>query len=432
MREKILERLKITQLTPMQEATVEAARQNDVVVLSPTGSGKTLAFLLPVAERLQPEAAGVQALVLAPTRELALQIEQVLRQMALGYKVDCFYGGHALYEEKRSLASPSAVLIGTPGRLAAHLREGYLMPSALHTLVLDEFDKALELGFQEDMAFILRQLPQVSRRILTSATPMAEIPTFTGLKKPVTINYLRDETSAPDITVKKVLVEKNDKPGTLYRLLCQLGNQPTLVFCNQRDTVDEVSTYLQRKKLAHGIFHGKLEQPDRERVLLKFRNGTHHLLISTDLAARGLDIPEIENVVHYQLPDAQTFVHRNGRTARMQAQGTAYVLLHSQEQPAFLPAQLKTEPLPAHVSSPPPSFWDTVYISAGKKDKISKGDVAGWLLQKGGLEKTDLGRIEIQDNASFAAINRQKLAQALKLLQQEKLKGKKVKVERAM
>ncbi|MFC6998889.1 DEAD/DEAH box helicase [Rufibacter roseus] len=431
MQQKILDKLKITQLTEMQEATLQAAKKHDVVVLSPTGSGKTLAFLLPLAERLQPALPGIQALILAPTRELALQIEQVLQQMGLGVKVDCFYGGHAMYEEKKSLANPPAVLIGTPGRIAAHLREHQLNTSSIHTLVLDEFDKALEMGFQEDMGFIIGELPHVNRRLLTSATAMETIPDFTGLRNPETVNFLQDSSSAPEIQLKSVAVTGKEKLSPLYRLLCKIGNRPTIVFCNQRDAVEEVSSFLRSKKLAHGVFHGGLEQPDRERTLMKFRNGTYHLLLSTDLAARGLDIPEVEYVVHYQLPDAQAFIHRNGRTARMHAKGTAYLLLHEGERPAYLSTTPTPEHLPAQASPPPPSPWETLYISAGKKDKVNKVDIVGWILQKGKLEKTDLGRIELQDHAAYVAVNRQKIDKALPLLGAEKLKGKKVKVEKA-
>ncbi|QHL86480.1 DEAD/DEAH box helicase [Nibribacter ruber] len=428
---KILNSLKITALNEMQEAALAAARTQDMVLLSPTGSGKTLGFLLPLLETLQPEDKGVQALILVPTRELALQIEQVFRQMGSGFRVVCTYGGNSTNSEKRSLSTPPAVWVGTPGRVGHHLRAQNVDSSTITTLVLDEFDKSLEMGFQEEMKFILDQLPALQKRLLTSATNMAEIPAFTGLTTYATVNFLKDAATAPDITLRAVEVIKEDKVLTLFNLLCHLGNKPALVFCNQRDAVENVSDYLRRKGIAHGIFHGGLEQADRERVLLKFRNGTYPLLISTDLAARGLDIPEIENVIHFQMPDAETFLHRNGRTARMQAKGVAYVLLHPGEKPGFLPKLPPFVTLPARPTLPPPSFWDTVYLSAGKKDKVSKGDVVGLLLQKGGLEKDDLGVIEIQENAAFAAVNRKKLDKLVQLLQQEKLKGKKVKVERA-
>lgn len=431
MRQQALEKLNITELNPMQQATLEAAEKHDVVLLGPTGSGKTLGFLLPLLARLQAGVSGIQALVLVPSRELALQIEQVFRQMGTGFKVKCFYGGHATRTEKSSLAHPPALLVGTPGRIAFHLREQNITGATVHTLVLDEFDKSLEFGFEADMRFIIGQLSNVHKRLLTSATDMPEIPAFTGLQKPVTVNFLQHIASAPDLEVKAVPVTDGDKAAALFRLLCKIGNKATLVFCNQRDAVEALSAFLSRQRLAHGIFHGGLEQPDRERALLKFRNGTCQVLISTDLAARGLDIPQIEHVVHYELTNAETYLHRNGRTARMQAKGTAYLLLRPGEQPAYLPPSLPVETLPARPALPPPSPWETIYLSAGKKDKISKGDIAGFLLQKGGLQKDELGLIEVQDQASYAAVSRAKADQLLRTLQSEKLKNKKVKIELA-
>jgi superfamily II DNA/RNA helicase len=428
---KILKNLNIPQLNEVQESALKAGAQNDFVLLAPTGSGKTLGFLLPVLQRLSASEAGVQALVLVPTRELALQIEQVLRQMGTGYKVNCCYGGHSTYQEKKNLAHAPAVLIGTPGRVLYHLENENLDPSSIQTLVLDEFDKSLEMGFQEEMAAILKQLPRVERRFLTSATNLIEIPAFTGIQKPTVLDFLQEESMAPDLQLKVVQIEAGDKLNTLFKLLCAIGPKTTLVFCNQREAVEKVSEYLKEKGMASSIFHGGLEQPDRERAIMKFRNGTNYLLISTDLAARGLDIPEIEAVVHFQLPDAATFTHRNGRTARMKAQGSSYLLLHPDEKPAYLPSLPRPEKLPAKAQLPAPSLWETLYLSAGKKDKVSKGDIAGLLMQKGGLEKAEVGLIEIQDSASFAAVHRFKIKKAVELLKQEKLKGKKVKVEKA-
>ncbi|MFB9864271.1 DEAD/DEAH box helicase [Rufibacter immobilis] len=429
---RILQSLKIPHLNAMQEATLAAAQKSDVVLLSPTGSGKTLAYLLSVLPRLQPEAKGVQALVLAPSRELALQIEQVFRSMATGFKVDCLYGGHATNPEKRSLANPPALLIGTPGRIAYHLREQNFETSALKTLVLDEFDKSLEYGFKDDMGAIIWHLKGLKRRILVSATAMEEIPAFTGLRNPITVNYLQAAANAPALEVKTVEVEKGNKQQTLLGVLCAIGTAPSIVFCNQRETVEAVSDFLQSKGLPHGIFHGGMEQPDRERVLMKFRNGTYRTLVSTDLAARGLDIPEVEYVVHFQVPDEDNYTHRNGRTARMNAKGTSYLLLQPGEKPSYLAKIPPVEKLPAKPTLPPPSPWETIYISAGKKDKVNKVDIVGWMLQKGGLDKTELGKIGLQDNAAYVAVAKKKLDQAVQLLRQEKLKGKKVKIERAM
>lgn len=428
MQQQALAKLNITQLNPMQEAAIAAAEKQDLVLLAPTGSGKTLGFLLPVLNRLKPAAIGVQALILVPTRELAVQIEQVFKQMGPGLQVKCFYGGRNTNTEKNGLTNPPALLIGTPGRIAYHLREQNLDGTTIQTLVLDEFDKSLEMRFEEEMKFIIQQLPNINKRLLTSATAMRQIPLFTGLKNPAKVNFLADEISAPDLEIKGIHVTDGDKMGALFRLLCKIGNKPTLVFCNQRDAVESLSDFLNAKKLAHGIFHGGLEQPDRERALLKFRNGTHQLLISTDLAARGLDIPEIENVVHYDMATEEAFTHRNGRTARMQAKGTVYMLLEPNRKPLYLPERLPIEKLPERATLPPVSPWETIYLSAGKKDKISKGDVAGFLLQKGHLSKEELGLIFVQDYVTFAAVNRSKANKLVKALETEKLKGKKVKI----
>ncbi|WP_210489335.1 DEAD/DEAH box helicase [Rufibacter aurantiacus] len=432
MLQKILDTLKIPALNQMQEETLAAAQKSDVILLSPTGSGKTLGYLLSVLPRLKPEAQEVQALILAPSRELAMQIEGVFRSMATGLKVDSLYGGHATNPEKRSLAYPPALLIGTPGRIAYHLREGNFSTDAIQTLVLDEFDKSLEYGFQEDMAYIIGQLKKVNKRLLVSATAMDKVPSFTGLKNPVTVNFLQEADNAPDLQVKTVEVQKGNKLQALLDVLCTIGTASSIVFCNQRETVESVSDFLRSKGLPHGVFHGGLEQPDRERTLMKFRNGTYRTLVSTDLAARGLDIPEVEFVVHFQVPDQDNFTHRNGRTARMQAKGTSYLLLQPDEKPSYLPQIPPVEKLPARQALPPASPWETIYISAGKKDKVNKVDIVGWMLQKGGLDKTDLGRIELQDNAAYVAVAKKKLEKAVKLLQQEKLKGKKVKIEKAM
>ncbi len=432
MWQQALAKLNITELNEMQEATLKVAPDQDMILLAPTGSGKTLGFLLPLLVRLQPDKTGIQALVLVPSRELALQIEQVFRQMGTGFGVKCFYGGHTSRSEKSTFANPPAVVVGTPGRIASHFREQNISGQTIHTLVLDEFDKSLEFGFEAEMSFIVSELPNLQKRLLTSATAMPQIPAFVGLQNPVTVSFLQDVESVPDIEVKAVPIADNDKAGTLFRLICKLGNKPTLVFCNQRDAVEELSVFLTQKRLAYGIFHGGLEQPDRERALLKFRNGTYQLLISTDLAARGLDIPEIENVIHYELSTAETYLHRNGRTARMHAKGTVYILLNpSQDKPTYLPASLPTETLPVRPPLPPPSPWETIYISAGKKDKISKGDIVGFLLQKGGLDKSELGLIDIQEHAAFAAVSRSKVNTLLTALQNGKLKNKKVKIERA-
>ena len=430
MIDKVLKNLKIASLNEMQRVAINSASNTDTVILSPTGSGKTIAFLIPVLSRLDDAKTGIQAMILVPSRELALQIEQVFKTMGTGFKVNCFYGGHPVKTERNNLIEAPAVLIGTPGRIAYHIRHENFNPDAIHTIVLDEFDKALEFGFEEDMAFIISRLKNVGRRILTSATKMTELPSFTGLGKSAEVNFLSDSNSLPDLVIKSVVSDAADKLEALFSLICKIGNRSTMVFCNHREAVDRISVLLWNMGLDHGVFHGGMEQEDREKALLKFRNGSYRFLITTDLASRGLDIPEIEFVVHYQLPhNEEAFLHRNGRTARMHSSGTAYVILTEDEKPSFLKDKTVIEVLPEKDIVPQNTSWATLYLGAGRKDKINKIDIVGLLMKKGKLEKDELGLIEVQDYASYAVVSRKKIANLVKLLKNEKIKNKKIKIE---
>ena len=430
MIKKALENLEIAELNEMQNAAISAAKKSDVILLAPTGSGKTLGFLLPLLSVLDPNVPFVQALIMVPSRELALQIEQVFRTMGTGFKVNCCYGGHSTKIEKNNFIQPPAVLIGTPGRIAHHLRLENFATDKVHTLILDEFDKALEFGFQDDMEYIIRQLPAVNKRILTSATKMDEIPRFTGVSNPQKLDFLNSKTNTPDLKLKAVMTDAADKLEALFALICKIGNKATLVFCNHREAVERISDLLWEMGLPHDIFHGGMEQEDRERALLKFRNGSHKILVTTDLASRGLDIPEIEYVIHYQLPhNEEAFLHRNGRTARMHAKGTSYLILSPDENLPYLKQQPEIEVLPTKNIIPQPSEWATLYIAAGKKDKINKVDIVGLLLKKGQLEKDDLGLIEVLDHTSYAGVKRNRIEQVVKLVKGEKIKNKKVKIE---
>lgn len=424
----ILKKLQIEQLNPMQEATQAAIRiHKEVVLLSPTGTGKTLAFLLPLIEKLDPDRQEVQVMILVPSRELAIQIEQVTREMGTGFKVNAVYGGQSVSKDKLNLQHPPAILVGTPGRVADHLRRGTFSVAFIETLVLDEFDKSLEIGFEEDMDDIIYDLPQVKQKILTSATQGGlVIPKFVGLTSPHYLNFLSE--GKPEIQIKTILSPDKDKLETLVKALSHIGNHPGIVFCSYKDSIQRVSEFLTDKGIAHGCFHGGLEQKDRERTLIKFRNGTHQLILATDLAARGLDIPEIRFILHYHLPlKKHEFVHRNGRTARMKRDGTAFVLQWEQEPlPDFIPhaevEQLEDAPLPA------PSDWKTLFISGGRKDKISKGDIAGLFFKQGKLKKDELGVIELKQDCAFVAVRKDKIDDLLPLVDNVRLKKKKVRV----
>lgn len=433
MHSRILSHFKIDRLNAMQEAMLATVAQpKDVILISPTGSGKTLAFLLPVLNVLSPDRKGVQALIIVPTRELAQQIEQVFKQMGTAFKINCCYGGHSVQTERNNLTEPPAVLVGTPGRLAHHIRKGTLDLAATDCLILDEFDKSLEAGFQDEMGFIIKTMRKINKRILTSATHLSTIPDFVGTARYEELNFTDDEAMVnTGLTVKVVHVPGDDKLEALLLLLSKIGAQSTIVFCNHRDAVSRISEQLSKLNVVHGFYHGGLEQIDREKTLIKLRNGTFNLLVSTDLAARGLDIPEIKAIIHYQIPATEdVMVHRNGRTARMNASGTAYFLLDAEEYlPPFLEIKPEEEKLPSKINLPKGSAWKTLYISAGKKDKVNKMDVVGMLLQKGGLQKEELGRVDILDHASYAAVKSDKIMKTLQLIRDERIKNKKVKTE---
>lgn len=413
----------------MQQSSLEVNRTADsVVLLADTGSGKTLAFLLPLTQTLQKKEV-TQALIIAPSRELALQIEDVFRKMKTGFKVTCCYGGHLRETEENNLLQAPALIVGTPGRLADHIRRGNIKTDNIKTLVLDEFDKSLEEGFEDEMAFIIGSLPSLQKRILTSATEALEIPAFVGMDKPTEINFLSGE-KPPALAVKVVHSTDENKVDTLFKLICALGNRSTIIFCNQREFVEMVSNHLKEAGITNVFYHGAMEQQERDAALCKFRNGTSNILVTTDLAARGLDIPHIRYIIHYQLPHTiETFTHRNGRTARMDASGTAILMLASHESvPAFISPEPEVMELPEKAELPQKPDWTTLFIAAGKKDKVNKIDIVGFLSQKGMLKKEDIGLIEVKDFFSFVAVRKTKAANALHLIQSEKIKNKKVKI----
>ncbi len=425
--ESILKKLSIEQLNPMQEEAQLAIHScSNIVLLSPTGTGKTLAFLLPIIAELDRDSTEVQSMIIVPSRELAIQIEQVAREMGTGYKVNAVYGGRTVSKDKIDLKHIPTILIGTPGRIAHHIRKKTFSTAMISSLVLDEFDKSLEIGFEEEMQEILSAMPEFKKIILTSATHGIEIPQFVGLKNPMYIDYLDEKIDK--LEIKSIVSPLKDKLETLGKALCHLGNQPGIIFCNYKDSIQRISDFLTERKIPHGCYYGGLEQIDRERALLKFRNGTHQLLIATDLAARGIDVPEIKFIIHYHLPHRhEEFTHRNGRTARMHSEGTAYVLKWEEEElPDFMP------PLEAEVIEDAPipkvSEWNTLFISGGRKDKISKGDIAGLFFKQGELKKDQLGIIEVKQDCAFAAVKSKKVTQLIKMVNNYKLKKKKVRV----
>jgi superfamily II DNA/RNA helicase len=474
---KLRSKLGIERLNPMQEAAVQAIDEHEeLILLSPTGSGKTLAFLLPLFERMDPGASGIQALVLVPSRELALQIEQVARDLGTGFKIGLAYGGRGFAKDLEELRHPPALWIGTPGRVADHLKRESVSLDEVQTLVLDEFDKALEVGFAKEMEAILTRLPGLERKILTSATQGVSVPGFVGLQRPKRLDFVDPKAraiagmAAPQIAVKVVFAEgeraeytevKTAALAFMLRTMQRLG-QRGIVFCSFKDSLAQLGEALDKRGIAHGRFYGGMEQQDRERTLIRFRNGTHRVLLATDLAARGLDVPALDFILHFELPlKAHEFVHRNGRTARMRRTGTAYVLQGpGQNLPEFVHAGKRwtmeewghameqdladgedalpearplsgmdwedTSATPAADAAP--RNWTTLFVSGGRKDKISKGDLAGFFFKEGGLQKDELGLIELKVDCAFVAVPPKAAKELVERLNNRRLKTKKVRV----
>jgi ATP-dependent RNA helicase DbpA len=428
---QVLKNLNIEQLNAMQdEAEYAILKDTNVFLIAPTGSGKTLAFLLPVLQLMSPEKKGVQCLVLAPTRELALQIEQVWKKMSTGYKVNVCYGGHDIKTEINNLSSAPSLLIGTPGRIVDHINRKSINPESISMLVLDEFDKSLEMGFQEQMEVILGRMKGLKKRVMVSATAKVEIPDFTGMQQHTVVSYKDKAVTKSSLAIRLVKSDSRDKLESLFKLICMIDAEKAIVFLNHREAAERVSLWLNEKGVKNVFYHGGMDQDERERALIRYRNGSVKFLITTDLAARGLDIPNVKHVIHYHLPLKETeFIHRNGRTARMNEDGTAYVILSEDDfRPDYIHKTYKELKLTAVNSLPESSHFETLYIGAGKKNKVNKVDIVGFLHAKGGLNKEDIGLIEVKDFVSFVAIKEEKIKKLLGKLKDEKLKGKKYKI----
>lgn len=422
-------------LNAMQQDMLATARKGaSVVLLSPTGSGKTLAYLLPLLQKLDAKNDNLQALIIVPSRELAIQTADVARRICSELKVAACYGGRPAMEEHQLLRGLRPHLVAaTPGRLLDHLDKGNLLPDNVQTLVIDEFDKSLELGFRQQMQDIISLLPALQQRILLSATDTDDIPAFVGASDYVRLDFL-DKENDDRISLRIVKSPEKDKLQTLYRLLCTLGTQKSLVFVGYRESVERVGQYLEKHGVMADIYHGGMEQRDRERALYRFMNSSANVLVSTDLASRGLDITAVDNIIHYHLPSSEeACTHRNGRTARWDMQGSAYFILGPEEHlPEYLsltPALSKEKEawfsIPAHTPAPAKPLWVTLYIGKGKKDKISRGDIVGFLTKQGGLDSNQIGRIDVLPHWSYVAVERASAKSLLECIKGLKIKGQK-------
>ena len=429
---RALQTLSIDALNPMQLAVLSGdARQ--IILLGPTGSGKTLAFTIAMLKTLDSPGLGLQALILAPSRELALQTGSVVRAMARGYKTEVFYGGHPMQAETDSIkgAVPD-IVVATPGRLADHLSRHTLSMAQIRAFILDEYDKALELGFQEQIKKIARAIPKRRRlTLLSSATRPAEIPDFINMDDAEVIDFTeRTESPRNRMDIVNVISPLRDKLETLRNLLLTLSpDSRVIIFVNHRESAERVYNDLKKTGFPVGLYHGGLEQRERELALDLFANGSTPILVSTDLASRGLDIEAVDSVIHYHhATSPEAWTHRNGRTARVDSEGTIYVITSEGEDlPDFENYDRELSPAPTD-AKPTPARMATLFFNAGKREKISRGDIAGFLMQQSGLKPDQVGKINIKDHWAIAAIPAQSVKSVLENLKGKKLKNKSIRV----
>ena len=363
-----------------------------------------------------------------------MQSDTVLKNMGSGFRSASCYGGRTAMDEHRKLKEVKPqIIFGTPGRLNDHLDKDNISRYGVRWLIIDEFDKCLQMGFHAEMAKLVKSLPGLRRRILLSATNAEEIPQFVNMaKKGTVVDFLpEDEQTSERVTLYEVKSPVKDKLDTLRNLLLSLGDSSSIVFLNYRDSVERVNNYLCEQGFTTSFFHGGLEQKQREDALYRFSNGSANVMVSTDLASRGLDIPDIANIIHYHMPESEEgYIHRVGRTARWDKEGKAFFITGPEEHiPEYVEGDVEGyEPI-AKSQKPSAPKNATLYIGKGKKDKVSKGDIVGFLCKKGGLQSSEIGRIDVNDRYTYVAVKREKLQQVIQQTKGEKIKGIKTIVE---
>lgn len=430
------EKLGIEDLNPMQRKMLtSSAESKNIILLSPTGSGKTLAFTIPVLKMMRQPAGRIQCVVIAPSRELVIQISEVIRSIGKEFRVVALYGGHKVEDEVNSLKVVPDIIVATPGRLLDHSVRHNLELLPVRILVLDEFDKTLELGFEEEMEKLIKRMKNVDRIILTSATKADILPEFLKMENPVTIDFSSaTEEVRGRMKIRKVNSESNDKLDSLLTLLHNIshangGVEKSIIFVNHRESAERIYEFLKKNGVACGLYHGALDQQDRETAVAVFNNNSRPILVATDLAARGLDIEKVRSVIHYHQPLTQeAFIHRNGRTARISEDGDIYVLTGPDEEIKEyinFDEELSLNPeLKADLSEKS----TTLYISAGKKEKVSRGDILGFMIKECGLQPENIGKINVFDHYSLVAVDSAVVKKLLAIAAGKKLKGEKRKI----
>ena len=430
----IREKLGIECLNDMQREMLDSINEpGDLVLLSPTGSGKTLAFIAPMLKELKAPNGKLQAVIIAPSRELVIQIFGIVRAIATGHKVTCCYGGHSVADERQSLSVVPSIIVSTPGRLLDHINREHINVFTTRLLVLDEFDKSLELGFHDEMKRILRRMPNISRRTFTSATMIDEFPDFLRLHQVRIVNFLADKKELDSrLTVWSVRSDAKDKLEAALSLLKSITPGRTIIFANHRESAERIQEFLVQRGVSAGLYHGGLDQQEREMALTLFDNGSNLILVTTDLGSRGLDIADVASIIHYHLPSSrEIYTHRNGRTARVAANGNVYVLLGpTEEVPDYITFNDELSLNKANATAELKSQVASIYFNAGKKEKISRGDIVGFIANNGGITAQEIGTISLHDHYAIVAVPRAKVDDILSRIARLKIKNKRVRITR--
>jgi len=426
-------------MTPVQAQSLPHVLQGrDLIAQAKTGSGKTAAFGIGLLEQINPRFFGVQALVLCPTRELADQVGKELRRLARGMpniKLVLLCGGKPFVPQKDSLEHGAHIVVGTPGRVQDHLRRETLKLDGLKTLVLDEADRMLDMGFFDAVTEIIVQTPKTRQTLMFSATYPIEIRKLCRSiqRNPVTVSV---ETEHKAGVIEQIFyeVKKHERNNTLLALFEHYQPESALVFCHTRKQCDEVACLLNDNRIEALAIHGDIEQRERDQVLVKFSNNSCPVLVATDVAARGLDIKSLAAVINYELPrDPEIYVHRIGRTGRAGETGIALSIFTESEQirvnsigqylkkPCVCDVYASLDRDPDYSLKPP---LVTIQLDVGRKNKIRPGDLLGALTGEAGLAGSQVGKIDIFDLCSYVAIERAALRQALNYLANGKVKGR--------
>jgi ATP-independent RNA helicase DbpA len=432
-------------MTPIQaRALPEVLAGKDIIAQAKTGSGKTAAFALGILERINTQSKAVQALVVCPTRELADQVSKEIRRLAqamANVKVVSICGGKAFGPQKATLSYGAHIVVGTPGRLLDHLQKNNLDISQIKTLVLDEADRMLDMGFSEDVQTIISFAPEKRQTLLFSATYPDEIRKMSATVQHKPINIKIEDQHQPDVIEQLFYeVKKHERNSGLLALFEHYNLHSALVFCHTKKQCDEVAEFLNQNQIQALAIHGDLEQRDRDKVLVQFANHSCPVLVATDVAARGLDIKSLPTVINYELPhDPEIYTHRIGRTGRAGESGQAFSLYTAGEQPRLNAIEgFRHEPCICDVLASldrNPEFslrapMVTLEINAGRKQKLRPGDLLGSLTGDGGLAGDQIGKIDIFDHHTFVAIEASNFRRALGFLTTGKVKGRQVRARR--